>query len=304
MTEKPSASRSADSGPLIDVDELERSLRDPDVPTPTLLDVRWSLGTPSDESYEQYLTAHVPGAVFVDLTTALSGPAREDGSGGRHPMPDAERFQAAMRRLGVSEDHPVVVYDAGPGLAAARAWWMLGHFGADDVRVLDGGLAAWQGAGSAVESGEHSPTPGDFTAEAGGRPSVTAQDIARRLSDSSSAEAAGTVLIDARPHERFIGRDESVDPVAGHIPGAVNLPALDLIDDGGGLLSGDEVVAAFSERGAHPSTPPTVSCGSGVQACHLALAWEAAHPEAPPAAVYIGSWSDWISAGDRPVARG
>lgn len=304
MTESHTDQHEHRSSPLITVDELERRLRDPHLTTPTILDVRWSLGTPAEKSRQEHLEEHLPGAVFVDLAAALSGPPREDGAGGRHPMPTAEQFQSSMRALGVSRGRPVVVYDTGPGLAAARAWWMLTHFGADDVRVLDGGLQAWTADGLATESGGSTPNEGDFVAAPGHRPLVTAEDVGRRVADPDSAEARARVLIDARPAERFLGSDEAVDPIPGHIPGAANLPALELIAQAGDLIGDEGIAAAFAHRGAGPSTPPTLSCGSGVQACHLALAWELAYPDADPAEVYIGSWSDWISAGDRPVARG
>lgn len=309
--------------PLVTADQLAARLRDPHQDSPTLLDVRWSLGTPRDESHQQYRDAHIPAAVFVDLSTALAGPGRADGVGGRHPMPTKDHFEQQMRQLGVNDGHPVVVYDAGPGLAAARAWWLLRYFGVEAAHVLDGGLSAWLAAGEPTESGEREPQPGDFTARTAGRPLISSSEITQWLDDAvsniaSAAESdkepdtephAGltrrpTVLIDARASERFDGAHESIDPVAGHIPGAANLPAAELIAEGAGLLPAEELAAAFATRGADGTAPPMLSCGSGVQACHLALAWEVAHPQAEPAGVYIGSWSDWISSADRPVARG
>lgn len=297
------------TGPLISVSELAEQLSTAEHPStdehlsPTLLDVRWSLGTPAEESHRAYLQAHIPGAVFLDLAQVLAGPAREDG-GGRHPMPETESFEADMRALGVARHRPVVVYDAGDGLSAARAWWMLGHFGHRDVRVLDGGLTAWQAAGLSTASGEpDTVAPGDFTAAPDQQPLATTRDIIRRVAADPEDSPEGP-LLDARAPERFLGRQETVDPIAGHIPGAVNLPALELIAEGGGLLPADQLAEAFAARGAAADHAPTVSCGSGVQACHLALAWEVAHPQAEPAQVYIGSWSDWISEADRPVARG
>ena len=172
-------------------------------PGATVLDVRWELGGPP--GLELYLNGHIPDAVFVDLDTALAGPP---GVGGRDPLPDAEVFARSMRAAGVSSDRPVVVYDSGNSIAAARAWWLLRYFGHPDVSVLDGGFSGWSAGGNAIERAVTVPQAGDFVASAGGMPLLDAE--------SAAAVARAGVLIDARAPERFRGEREPVDPVGGH----------------------------------------------------------------------------------------
>jgi thiosulfate/3-mercaptopyruvate sulfurtransferase len=259
-----------------------------DAPAPALLDVRWELGGPPGRNL--YLDGHIPGAAFVDLDTALAGPP---GAGGRHPLPAAHVFGEAMRAAGVSVDRPVVVYDGGNSVAAARAWWLLRYFGHPDVRVLDGGFSGWLAAGYAIERGETAAEPGDFVPHPGGMP----------LLDASGAAAVGRdgVLIDARAPERFRGEHEPIDPVAGHIPGAVNVPATDLVGADGRFLADDVLRDRFSEVGVDGASPVGAYCGSGVAASHGVLALSLA---GVPAALYVGSWSDWITDPARPVATG
>jgi thiosulfate/3-mercaptopyruvate sulfurtransferase len=268
---------------LITVDELHAG------EPPTLLDVRWELGGPPGR--ELYLDGHIPGAVFVDLDTGLAGPP---GAGGRHPLPAVEEFGAAMRAAGVSGDRPVVVYDAGNSIAAARAWWILRYFGHPDVRVLDGGFSGWRAAGYAIERTVTSPDPGDFVARAGGMPLLDAE--------SAAAVARDGVLIDARAPERFRGEREPIDPVAGRIPGAVNVPATDVVDAGGRFLDADALRTRFADAGVDGDGASVGAyCGSGVAASHTVLALSLA---GVPAALYVGSWSDWITDPARPVATG
>ena len=176
-----------------------------------LVDVRWSLAGPP--GIEAYRAGHLPGAQFVDLDTELAGRA---GAGGRHPLPEASDFEGLMRRLGVSSDSAVVVYDAADGVPASRAWWDMRYFGHHDVRVLDGGYAAWVSAGFPVTTDEPSVVAGDFVARPGGLPILDADSAARLATQGR--------LIDVRAGERFRGEVEPVDPIAGHIPGAVNVP--------------------------------------------------------------------------------
>lgn len=288
--------------PLIGAGELAALLDGaPAERQPVLLDVRWQLGRSSRENRDEYHESHLPGAAFVDLETALSGEPGPGGRGGRHPAPDAARLQQALRAAGVRQDRPVVTYDAGPSLGAARAWWLLRYFGKSDVRVLDGGLAAWREAGLPVAGGEpQPPLPGDVVLRPGHRELLDGDQVAR---------ATGSrLLLDARPAERYRGEREPIDPVAGHIPGAVSLPALDLLDPDGRFLPPEalrERLAAAGVGGpsAAGAAPPVLYCGSGVQACHLALAVE--HAGVGPApALYLGSWSDWVSDPDRPVETG
>lgn len=262
----------------------------------TLLDVRWRLaGPPGAESYAQ---GHIPGAVFCDLDTDLAAPP---GRGGRHPLPAAADFQAAMRRLGVSGSRPVVVYDDADATAAARAWWCLRYFGHGDVRVLDGGFRAWVEEGRETSTEVPTPAPGDFTARPGGMPMLTAEDAAR-VADQG-------VLLDARAAERYRGEVEPIDPVAGHIPGAVSAPTTANVGDDGRFLPPQRLRARFEALGVVPGTagggnggvPVGVYCGSGVTAAHEVLALELAGVRA---ALYVGSWSEWITSPDRPVATG
>jgi thiosulfate/3-mercaptopyruvate sulfurtransferase len=272
--------------PLISVASLAEELAGPDAPV--LLDVRWRLGGPP--GIDSYRAGHLPSAVFTDLDSDLAGPP---GPGGRHPLPAAEVFQAAMRRAGVSDGRPVVAYDDGDAVPAARAWWVLSYFGHGSVRVLDGGLAAWQAAGQPVSTAEPAPDPGDFTARPGQLPlldAAGAADIAR-----------SGKLLDARTPERYRGESEPVDPVAGHIPGALSAPAAANLSAGGGFLGPDGLRERFSALGVMADGPVGAYCGSGVTAAQEVLALQIAGVRA---ALYVGSWSDWVSDPSRPVATG
>jgi thiosulfate/3-mercaptopyruvate sulfurtransferase len=254
---------------------------------PALLDVRWALGGPPGR--EEYDRGHVPGAVFVDLDTELAG---TPGRGGRHPLPDGGAFEAAMRAAGVRGDRPAVVYDAASSMAAARAWWLLRYFGHPDVRVLDGGLAAWMAAGQPVATEAPAPERGEFTARPGGMPVLDA--------DGAAELASRGVLLDARAPERFRGEQEPIDPVAGHIPGAVNVPSAENVDGEGRFLGPAELRERFAGVGLSDAAGLGAYCGSGVTAAHEVLALELA---GFPAALYPGSWSEWITDPKRPVAR-
>ncbi len=231
-----------------------------------ILDVRWRLGGPS--AADDYLAGHIPGAVFVDLDE-LCGPP---GPGGRHPLPTREALERVLRLAGVRADRPVVVYDYGDGMAAARAWWTLRWAGHSDVRVLEGGFAAWDGP---VETGS------DFVVRPGGMPVLTAAEAARVAREG--------VLLDARAAERFRGETEPIDPVAGHIPGARNLPYAELVARGAEALP-----LEAGQIGVY--------CGSGITAAHTVLALHEAGRE--DAALYVGSWSEWIVDPDHPIATG
>jgi len=245
----------------------------------TLLDVRWELAT--GPRPDAYAAGHIPGAVFIDLDSELAAPP---GPRGRHPLPDADTFTAAMRRAGVTDSRPVVLYD---GMAAARGWWVLRYYGHPDVRVLDGGLAAWVDAGGALTEGdEPARDAGDFTADPGHMPVLDA---------ATAAILAQTgVLLDARAPERYRGETEPIDPVGGHIPGARNAPVTADVDPAGRF-----------RREPVPDLDPGVSvgvyCGSGVSAAQKVLALELAGIRA---ALYPGSWSEWVSDPTRPVATG
>lgn len=263
---------------------------------PVLVDVRWALNRGSEQNAAEYRAGHLPGAAFLDLESGLSGEPAADGTGGRHPMPSKKQAQKAFRAAGIDDERPVVVYDAANSLGAARAWWLLEYFGKDEVSVLNGGLAAWQRAGYPVQTGGVDPEPGDIVLTKNGRRLLDADDVEHYLENYQ--------VIDARPADRFRGENESIDPVAGHIPGALSIPALENLEPDGRFLSQDDLELKFTARGVRPERKSAVYCGSGVQACHLALAMEAAEVGHHDPAVYIGSWSDWISDPDRPVATG
>ena len=272
---------------LIDVSTLARQLAEAD--PPTVLDVRWRLGGPPGR--EDYAAGHLPGAVFVDLDAELCGVPGVDG---RHPLPEPDDLQKTLRRAGVREGHPVVAYDTGDGHAAARLWWTLRWAGHPDVRVLDGGFAAWTAAGRPVEPGTAEQPRGDFTVRPGGLPVVDA--------DAAAALARDAVLIDARIPARYRGEIEPVDPVAGHIPGAVNVPAAELTAPDGGLLPSSELRERFERAGIRLAEPVGAYCGSGVTAAHTVLALHQAG--FPDAALYVGSWSNWVADPSRPIATG
>ena len=281
------------TSPLIHVDELARLLVGPEADRPVVLDVRYRMGTSAGQ--REFEESHLPGASYVAMDTQLAT-IRADGVGGRHPMPTAETFTSAMRSAGVTMSRPVVAYDDWASLPASRLWWMLRHLGFLGVRVLDGGIAAWTAAGQPTESGPVTPGAGDFTASSMGM---------GRLLDATGATryAAGHLLLDARPADRFRGENETIDPVAGHIPGAVSSAALANVDRHGRFLPAEELARRFHELGAEDGKIIGTYCGSGIQATHLALALSVAGIT-DRADVYIGSWSDWITSPDRPIARG
>ena len=281
------------SSVLVSASELDALVNGPSGRSPLLLDVRWALGRTG--GYDAYLDGHLPGAVYVDLETDLSAPRARDGRGGRHPMPTIDGFEYAMARAGVDNHRAVVCYDDWNSFAAARCWWLLRHFGKQDVFVLDGGLGAWKELGLRLESGPRVIEEGDFGTRRSQAEALDAQGAARY--------AREWLLLDGRPAERFRGENETVDPVAGHIPGAVSLPAISLVGPDQRLLPPEALRAAFAAVGVGDGQPVGMSCGSGVQASFLALAHaHAALGDEVP--VYIGSWSDWISDRSRPVASG
>ena len=256
---------------------------------PRVLDVRWALAQPDGRA--DHAAGHIAGAVYVDLDTELA--QIDDPRRGRHPLPTPESLQAAARRWGLCDGDAVVVYDAGHGFGAARAWWLLRHAGVGDVRILDGGLAAWAAAGGGLESGEVAPAPGDVRLGWGGMGVVEADDAA--------AWPERGVLLDARAGERFRGEVEPMDPVAGHIPGAVSAPTVDNADADGRFLGAEALAARFTHLGIDDATRVAVYCGSGVTAAHQIAALEIAGIRAT---LYPGSWSEWSNDPHRPVAIG
>lgn len=268
--------------PLVGVDGLATLLETDGC---TLLDVRYRMGGPTGAA--EYARGHIPGAAYVDLDTAL---ASAPGVGGRHPLPGVGAFEEAMRAVGVRNDRPVVVYDDWAGRAAARCWWLLRWAGHRDVRVLDGGWSAWVQAGRAQSDARRSPGQGDFVASSGHLPVLALRDVL------DFAERG--VLVDARNPERFRGEVEPVDPVAGHIPGAVNVPTGANLDQDGRFLPPESLHELYAQA---PAKEVAAYCGSGVTAAHDILAMAVAGIEA---ALYPGSWSEWVTDPARPVETG
>lgn len=258
---------------------------------PVVLDLRWELAKPSRR--EEYLAGHVPGAVFVELEDAFAGPPGPAGRGGRHPMPSVERVQSALRAAGVDGADRLVLCDSGHLLAAARAWWVLRAYGVERIQVLDGGYPAWERAGLPVETGEPAGS-------AGGDITLAAGHLAILDAEQAAHFASRGLLFDARSARRFAGFDETLDPVAGHIPGARNLPSTQILE-GDRLADPATLRDRFAAAGLDAAA--AVSCGSGVSACLVALGLAVARlSDRTP--VYVGSWSDWVSDRSRPVATG
>lgn len=259
-------------------------------PRVRVLDVRWRLDEP--DGRPAHLAGHIPGAVYVDLERELAehgAPVTE----GRHPLPSPARLQEAARRWGLDDGDTVVVYDDLSSLSAARAWWLLADAGVADVRILDGALQAWVDAGFPVEAGDVVPEPGGITLSRGRLRRIDIDDAARLARDG--------VLIDVRAGERYRGEVEPIDPVAGHVPGAVNRPTGENLGADGRFLSPAELRRPFEALGARPGEPVGVYCGSGVTASHTVVALTLAGFEP---ALYAGSWSQWSNHPDRPVATG
>ena len=271
--------------PLIDSDELQERLDEV-----LVLDARWQLGR--DDGRAQYLAGHIPGAVFVDVEADLArhGEPQE----GRHPLPSDDALAAAARRWGLRDGVPVVVYDDHRMLAASRLWWALRRAGVTDVRVLDGGWQAWLADGGDVETAEAVPAEGDIVLSAPGDDGIIDTDGAARWPEQG-------VLIDVRAAERYRGESEPIDPVAGHVPGARNLPIAELLTPDGRFRSASEILDALAQIGADGDAPVAAYCGSGITAAQFALAGALVGREVT---VYPGSWSAWSNTPGRPVATG
>ena len=279
------------AAPLIDTSELIRTSQNVTDGRLVLLDVRWRLTGPPPA--ELYAGGHLPGAVAVDLDRDLAAPVG-DGGRGRHPLPDLDALQAAARRWGIRSDSTVVAYDDADSSSAARAWWLLRWAGLADVRVLDGGIAAWVAAGQSLTTEVAAREPGDVVLRPGGMPVLDADGVAALV-------AGGGVLLDARAEPRFRGEAEPVDRVAGHIPGARSAPTGRNVGGDGRFLEAGRLAEQFAALGAEPGRAVGAYCGSGVTAAQEVLALEVA---GVAAALYPGSWSEWIADPDRPVATG
>jgi len=252
-----------------------------------IFDVRFSLAD-TQAGRQLYQAGHLPKAHFLDLDGDLSGPV---GPGtGRHPLPDPVELGTKLAAAGVNSEAQVVAYDDSHGAFAARLWWLLRWLGHDRVAVLNGGCAGWQAAGLPLATALPQPEPGQFQPQLRHDLVVSSEALADLL------EQSGTTLIDARGAQRFRGEEEPIDPVAGHIPGAINLPFAANLDDSGKFLPAEQL------RQRHEHRQAIHMCGSGVTACHNILASCHAGNELPR--LYVGSWSEWITDDRRPVATG
>ncbi|UHD14879.1 sulfurtransferase [Thiocapsa bogorovii] len=276
---------------LVDAPTLLAGIGDPDL---RLFDCRFSLTDP-EAGRRTYAEGHLPGAAYADLDVNLSSRIRPNT--GRHPLPDPAHLAAWLGDCGVTPRTRVVVYDDVGGGFAVRLWWLLRWIGHDRVALLGGGLQAWIAAGDALTREVPRHEPGELIARPDDTRWITTEALAADLNTGR------VTLIDARAPERFRGDSEPIDPVAGHIPGAINLPLTDNLDADGRFLSADRLRERFT-RSIGQAQPSSVvhSCGSGVNACHNLLAMELAGLQG--SRLYAGSWSEWIRSPERPVATG
>jgi thiosulfate/3-mercaptopyruvate sulfurtransferase len=274
---------------LITVGELAAHLQDPDW---RIIDCRFSLAD-TDAGYRAYAAGHIPGAIYADLDRDLSGPITE--SSGRHPLPEREQLRQRLGAWGIAAQTRVVVYDDAGGAFAARLWWLLRWMGHEAVGILDGGFPAWLAADRPVDSAEPHYARRDFPE----RPPLAQWLSAEQV--LSGLASGDMLLVDARAAPRFEGTEEPLDPVAGHVPGALNRPYQDNLSDDGRFLPSPQLREQFQALiAAHPPAQVVHMCGSGVTACHNLFAMELAGLSG--AGLYAGSWSEWIRDPARPVA--
>jgi thiosulfate/3-mercaptopyruvate sulfurtransferase len=259
-----------------------------------VVDCRFNLLQPA-AGEAAYREGHIPGAWYANLDRDLSSPPGPRM--GRHPLPDPEHLRLFFGRLGITPGASVVVYDEGGGGIAARLWWLLRWMGHQSVQLLDGGFAAWQKAGHPVSQTVPEPHAGRFSGDPGHMPVLDTPEVVTALAGQAIR------LLDLRAAERFQGRVEPIDPVAGHVPGAVNVPFAGNLGEEQQFLPAARLAARYGPLVAgRPAAEVVCMCGSGVTACHGILALELAG--FPGAALYAGSWSEWIRSPDRPVATG
>ncbi|GAB6386928.1 sulfurtransferase [Stutzerimonas marianensis] len=276
---------------LLSAQALVERLTQPDL---RILDCRFALDDP-DQGARQYAEGHIPGAQYADLERDLSGPVIP-GVTGRHPLPQAQALIARLRHWGLSNDSQIVLYDDGPGAFAARAWWLLAWLGKrDGVYLLDGGYKAWREADLPIDLQATMLPMGTFEGQPDDELTIDAEQIRAALGSGQQT------LLDARALPRFLGEVEPIDPVAGHIPGAHCVPFTDNLDANGRFRTVAELKKRFGPYLAECHAQPLVAyCGSGVTACHNLFALSLAGY--PLARLYPGSWSEWITQPDRPVA--
>ena len=277
---------------LIEPETLHAHLGDPDW---VVVDCRFDLSDP-EAGRRAYREGHIPGARYAHLNEDLSGPVTPVS--GRHPLPDPHRLAERLGHWGIGEDSQVVVYDDMGGAIAARLWWLLGWLGHRACAVLNGGLPAWRTKGLPLSVDV--PAPHEGTYRVLHEDALAWVDAGYVLANIVSRYS---LLIDARAASRFRGEAEPIDPVAGHVPGAVNLPLEGNLDERQRFRDPDSLKTQFAAvLGDRPPSCAVHMCGSGVTACHNLLAMEIAH--LPGSRLYAGSWSEWIRDPTRPVATG
>jgi len=281
---------------LIDVDSLQELLGRPRL---AVVDCRFDLMNP-EAGRQAYLRAHIPGARYADLNRDLSAPVGPHT--GRHPLPLPEVFAGRLGAMGIGNDTQVVAYDEANGSIAARLWWMLRWLGHDAAAVLDGGFKAWTARGGALQSGEADPAAAERVARHF-TPRIDAGSVVSTAELERALQGRKALLVDARAQERYAGAVEPIDPVAGHVPGAVNHPFTANLGADGRFLPAAELERRWQERLPGSDIENLVAmCGSGVTACHNLLSLEVAGLTGGK--LYAGSWSEWIRDPRRPVARG
>ncbi len=270
------------NNPLVSCKWLSEHIEDKSL---IIVDCRYNL---LDKAYgrEAYSKGHIPGAYFLDMEMRLTGNVGKHG--GRHPLPEMEEFQESMNHIGLEPGKTVIAYDD-DGSGASRLWWLLKYYGHPEVMILDGGFQEWSDFGLPVSRNVPEPRKGNFKARIAGHILVTRDDLMKL--------PHGTKIIDVRDRERYLGITEPIDKIAGHIPGAINIPYKDIIEKPGKFRSPEELEKIFSGSGKDP----VVYCGSGITSCVNFVALESIgrHPK-----LYAGSWSDWISYEDSEIATG
>ena len=276
--------------PLVSATQLAQRLTAADC---VIVDCRHDLADPG-RGHRDYLAGHIPGAHFLHADHDLAGP--HTGKNGRHPLPDRAVFAASLGRIGIDATKQVIAYDAQGGMMAARLWWMLQWLGHEQVAVLDGGLPRWIAEGHPVSAVPSIAHPTTFVARPG-RPSVDADTVLQQL-------GSGTLtIVDARANDRFRGENETLDPVGGHIPGAINRPFRDNLTAEGQFKSAAALATEWrAVLGEKIGDQVVHQCGSGVSACHNMLALAIAG--LPQGRLYPGSWSEWCADSSRPIERG
>jgi thiosulfate/3-mercaptopyruvate sulfurtransferase len=257
-----------------------------------IVDTRFNLSNP-DEGYQQYLEGHIPDAVYVDLEKHLSAPI--DKHGGRHPLPQADILAKKLGELGISNDSHVVIYDDQGGMNASRLWWLLNYIGVSNAFVLDGGWKKWTSENKPITTVVPNPSPKTLFPQLNNEWKwVDHFDVQKKINQTD------TILIDSRENPRYLGEFEPIDAVAGHIPGAKNYFWKDVLNKEGSWKEREELITHFSDIPLDKEI--IVYCGSGVSACPNILALkEAGYSNVK---LYAGSWSDWISFPDNPIAVG